>query len=557
MTLGSGDFLLTLPVNSTKAGSLTFTDLVAPYTPGAPNIAVPQTPTLQLSQLSSNTVMLVWDDIFTFGVDLMGFEVFKTVNGTDFDYTSPFDTPTMNMSVDPEVSPGDVYDYRVRSNHQFGVTSNLSNILTVTIPYPLPPSAIQNVSALDVPDDEGGALQVSWDIGPEIVNSYEIYVTDYEHNTTSNLTPVVSLSDRTQLSTVVDKTSIVSDILGIQSGGLELVDGTAYFVSVVGVDEFGNKSTEVTSVGPVYSRNDSIRSPDVLLDVDGIIEYEQGQFALQPYGEFEVAIIVSIDSVPASGLDAYINLSHINYSNTFTGVTDDNGTFVAFDADNLSEYLNSDIILGEITIDYGILSTLEDPLVQPVSAFHSSQNIESVVTTSTNYPQESEIDDAGIFEINLSVDSSFAPGFDLSGIVYNYSILDDSAGVVSTGQTESDSDGKFTVIGQELSAAQMYFEISTMPEFVFISTSNFVVNLTSQIVEQNNTETNQTENQTDGGNNTVDPIDNNPTTISDVTLEGCDSINQVAGVEQMDQLVCTIINPNSFAVDVQISFVSS
>ena len=26
------------------------------------------------------------------------------------------------------------------------------------------------------------------------------------------------------------------------------MDGTAYFVSVVGVDEFGNKSTEVTSV---------------------------------------------------------------------------------------------------------------------------------------------------------------------------------------------------------------------------------------------------------------------------------------------------------------------
>ena len=103
----------------------------------------------------------------------------------------------------------------------------------------------------------------------------------------------------------------------------------------------------------------------------------------------------------------------------------------------------------------------------------------------------------------------------------------------------------------------MYFEISSMPEFVFVSTSNFVVNLTSQIVEQNNTETNQTENQTDGGNNTVDPIDNNPTTISDVTLDGCDSINQVAGVEQMDQLVCTITNPNSFAVDVEISFVSS
>ena len=557
MTLGSGDFLLTLPVNSTKAGSLTFTDLVAPYTPGAPNIAVPQTPTLQLSQLSSNTVMLAWDDIFTFGVDLMGFEVFKVVNGTDFDYSSPFDTPTMNMSVDPEVSPGDVYDYRVRSNHQFGVTSNLSNILTVTIPYPLPPSAIQNVSAQDVPDDEGGALQLSWDIGAEIVNSYEIYVTDYQHNTTSNLTPVASLSDRTQLSAIIDKTSIVSDSLGQQSGGLDLVDGTAYFVSVVGVDEFGNKSTDVTSVGPVYSRNDSIRSPDIILDVNGIIEYDQGKFALQPYGEFKLGIIASIDSVPASGLDAYINLSHTNYSNTFTGVTDENGSLVAFDAENLSQYLNSDIILGEITIDYGILSTMEDPLVQPISAFHSSQNIDSVVTTSTNYPQESEKDDAGIFEIIFSVDSSFDPDFDLSGIVYNYSILDDTAGVISTGQAESNLDGEFTVIGQEPSAAQMYFEISAMPEFVFVSTSNFVVNLTSQIVEQNNTETNQTGNQSETGNNTVDPIDNNPTTISDVTLDGCDSITQVAGDDLMEQLKCTVVNSNSFAVDVEISFVSS
>ena len=41
-----------------------------------------------------------------------------------------------------------------------------------------------------------------------------------------------------------------------------------------------------------------------------------------------------------------------------------------------------------------------------------------------------------------------------------------------------------------------------------------------------------------------------------MTLEGCDSINQAAGDEQMDQLICTITNPNSFAVDVEISFVS-
>ncbi len=557
MTLGTGDFLLTLPVNSTKAGSLTFTDLVAPYTAGAPNIAVPKTPTLQLSQLSSDAVMLVWDDLFTFGVDLMGFEVFKTVNGTTFDYSSPFDTPSMNMSVDPEVSPGDIYDYRVRSYHQYGVTSNLSNLLTVTIPFPAPPSAIQNVSAQDVPDDEGGVLQASWDIGPEIVSSYEVYVTDYQHNSTSNLSAVVSISDRTQLSTLIDRSSIVIDSSGQQSGGLDLVDGHPYFLSVVGVDEFGNKSTEVTSVGPVYSRNDSVRTPDVILDVKGIIEFDQGQFALQPYGQFEVGIIVSTDSVLTPGLEGYINLTHTNYTNTFTGVTDENGSFVAFETDNLSQFFNSEIIIGEITIDYGILGTMEDSMMQPVSAFYSSQNVDSIATTTTNYPLESEIDAAGMFEINLSVDSSFAPTFNLSGIVYNYSILDSGSNVVSIGQIESNSDGKFTLTEQELTAKEVYFEISSMPEFVFISTSSFVVSLALEAVEQNNTNTNETGNQTDGENNTVDPIDTDPTTISDVTLNGCASINQIAGDDFMEQLKCTVVNPNSFAVDVQISFVAS
>ena len=41
------------------------------------------------------------------------------------------------------------------------------------------------------------------------------------------------------------------------SDGVPLVDGTGYYIAVIGIDGYGNASTNVTAFGPVFPRNDS------------------------------------------------------------------------------------------------------------------------------------------------------------------------------------------------------------------------------------------------------------------------------------------------------------
>ena len=109
----------------------------------------------------------------------MGFEVFKTVNGTDFDYSSPFDTPTNNMSVDPEAAQV-MFTITTRGNHQFGVTSTFSNI-PVTIPYPLPPLQLLSSTTYQMMRAEHFRYQVDIERNRQL---RELYVTDYQHNST-------------------------------------------------------------------------------------------------------------------------------------------------------------------------------------------------------------------------------------------------------------------------------------------------------------------------------------------------------------------------------------
>ena len=68
----------------------------------------------------------------------------------------------MNSTTDQDVSPGDSYDYVVRSLHLYGVTSNLSARLAVTIPYPAPPSAVQGMTVIDNPNDNGSSFDLAW-----------------------------------------------------------------------------------------------------------------------------------------------------------------------------------------------------------------------------------------------------------------------------------------------------------------------------------------------------------------------------------------------------------
>ena len=126
MQLGTGNFRLALPFNSTEAGVLRLTDVVGPYLDGAPNIARPPAPELSLTTLTPGMVEFTWQDVNEFGEGLLGFDVYRVLNGTAIDLASPYSDAGLNMTVDTNVNYGDVYDYAVRSRHVFGLRSNLS-----------------------------------------------------------------------------------------------------------------------------------------------------------------------------------------------------------------------------------------------------------------------------------------------------------------------------------------------------------------------------------------------------------------------------------------------
>ena len=251
MTAGIGNYTVSIPVNSTKAGTISLTNIAANYVPGAPNLSLPTTPTLMLLSATSEQISIAWNDPIEFGLDLVEFEVFRlesanaTVNLID-EYNSTRD----NQTIDSNVSVGSTYWYLVRSVHNFGIASNLSNLLQVTVPYPSPPSAISGLKLNDVGADQGGVLELSWNHSQDVFTNYEVYLETSQFTSISGMNPIMNISS-----------SLNSTIIS------NLTDGQEYWAAVVAVDQYGNKTTAVSSVGPAYPRNDDPSAVNLQLDV--------------------------------------------------------------------------------------------------------------------------------------------------------------------------------------------------------------------------------------------------------------------------------------------------
>ena len=205
-------------------------------------------------------------------MDFIEFEIFRLESaGATVDLVDVYNTTRDNQTIDSNVSVGSTYWYLVRSVHTFGIASNLSNVLQVTVPYPSPPAAITGVELNDVGADQGGVLELSWNHSQDDFTNYEVYLETSQFSSISGLNPLMNISS-TLNSTVLSN----------------LIDGQEYWAAVVAVDQYGNKTTAVTSVGPAYPRNDdpsavnlqlvvssqtSIGSPfslDISAEVDGI-----------------------------------------------------------------------------------------------------------------------------------------------------------------------------------------------------------------------------------------------------------------------------------------------
>ncbi|MEW5759532.1 MAG: metallophosphoesterase, partial [Candidatus Thermoplasmatota archaeon] len=120
-----------------------------------------------------------------------------------------------------------------------------TDLVIVLVPPPdiTPPERIENVGAYDVPRDQGGAIIVSWKKCLNSANDflmYNIYISTKEFVNVSELKPEKQIYD----------INIVEAIL-TTCNGKQLLNGQAYYVGVVAVDENFNMDTQAVCAGPI------------------------------------------------------------------------------------------------------------------------------------------------------------------------------------------------------------------------------------------------------------------------------------------------------------------
>ena len=98
----------------------------------------------------------------------------------------------------------------------------------------IPPAPITGTTAIDVPNDEGGRLNITWDQNTEEdCTYYAVYIlpaSGFQPPTTVDGWPIATYTSD------CETTSVIIDSLG-ESG---LVDGVAYWIGVVAFDDWGN-----------------------------------------------------------------------------------------------------------------------------------------------------------------------------------------------------------------------------------------------------------------------------------------------------------------------------
>ena len=98
----------------------------------------------------------------------------------------------------------------------------------------IPPVPITGTTAIDVPNDEGGRINVTWDANTEedctYYTVYTLPASGWQPPSTVDGWPVAGYTDS------CETTSIIIDSIGESS----LIDGTVYWIGVVAYDDWGN-----------------------------------------------------------------------------------------------------------------------------------------------------------------------------------------------------------------------------------------------------------------------------------------------------------------------------
>tara|TARA_Y100000766_G_scaffold112496_1_gene96451 strand:- start:41069 stop:49372 length:8304 start_codon:yes stop_codon:yes gene_type:complete len=128
------------------------------------------------------------------------------------------------------------------------------------------PPKMENVAAIDTPDDDGGRITVSWDVNPaDDCTFYAIFIRLSSGGTDTETIPSASVaSDQFSQAEIVDDCSEDSTIVN-NIDGVALQDGQAYYVGVVAYDDWLNANlndVDLVKVTPLRNTAGSGSVPD-------------------------------------------------------------------------------------------------------------------------------------------------------------------------------------------------------------------------------------------------------------------------------------------------------
>ena len=510
MSGGVGSYSLSIPINSTNAGQISLTNIVAIHVAGAPDLALPITPTLTLMSVTSDIVGLSWDDMIDFGEDLIRFEVFRLESASETVVLNDVYSESMaNITMDSNITVGSTYWYQVRSVHIFGVTSNLSNIVEVTVPYPAPPGVVEGVSLSDVDADNGGVLQVAWNHSTESVDHYEVYLETSTFDTITGLTPIATI-------TPSQNTTLITG----------LIDGQSYWAAVVAIDSYGNTTNTVSAVGPTYPRNDVPHAVNLQLSVSPVISLGS---------PFLLELTAEINQLPTTP-SGTISITMVSNSGSHLIGT-------GWEAINLTDFADLGVFAADINGPVTFLANyggfLGDDQNRPISSATTSTT--SVVTieavfTSDHSIYELDWDNETDVKVTLlalnSQHTSMLEGANISWTAYNSTT---NTTVTDTAQI-SNGFSQFLV---NLPGGGTLFVNLTGPEWIDVESNSLEIML---VLYGSNIDDNETDNES---NQTAWA----PETMDDVVVD-CGIVEIDPSKDQ--DINCSITNPNNYSIDVSL-----
>ena len=537
-TAGTGLILIDLPFLSTKTGILSISSLNADYIPGAPNLALPPTPVLSVDELTAERVAISWQDLIDFGDDLELFEIFKVPQGDTFDMNNPaFSTP-LNFTLDVDISPGESYDYAVRSLHPFGVTSQLSARLSITIPFPSPPLPVQGLAAADTAEDNGSSLSVTWNASTELVSEYRIFVESEE---------ILSLQSTSSVATITPFIGSLTTNVTTQGNGDALVDRTDYWIAVAAYDSYGNTSTNFALFGPVQSQNNSLRSSDLIFEMETSGYSDANSFEISALDSLYLNLTLSSagEGIPMQNLDLHF-IGPDNFDHVVSGVTDENGKWSAVQVEDLTELANSfSDFVGDVSLVAEYAGTAGNADIQPADLTTATLNGLGLLRATVSAPSEPiQLDVSDQYSVTASITPELpAQSARLANINYDWYLTDAAGNITDSGIAEIKG-GEITLSGSANSTDVLTLTPSANQDWYSptpASTLSFTF-LSGQVDDTGNETSNETDNET------------TLPSFPDVTLAG--SLSCQAATYAWEQnssdapLTCTITNPNPFEVQI-------